>query len=64
MNILFKKLKFKIMPKKLVSCVAKVQKQGHSKSSAYGICAKSTGWVHGKGNSWVNKKTGAKYKGK
>jgi len=52
------------MPAVLKRCVAHLQAKGKSKSSAYGICAKSTGWVHGKGKSWVNKKTGAKYKGK
>lgn len=51
-------------PRKLVSCVSKVQRQGHSKSSAYGICSKSTGWKKAKGGGWTNRKTGAKYKGK
>jgi len=31
------------MPKKLMRCVKKVQNKGNSKSSAYGICIKSTG---------------------
>ena len=31
------------MPKKLMSCVKKVKKQGKSKSSAFAICIKSTG---------------------
>jgi hypothetical protein len=31
------------MPKKLERCLRKVQKSGTSKSSAYGICVKSTG---------------------
>ena len=51
------------MPKKLTDCVRKVQAQGKSKSSAYGICCKSTGWRKGKGNSWHNVKTGSKYRG-
>ncbi len=31
------------MPKKLMDCVKKVQAKGHSKSSSYAICVKSTG---------------------
>jgi len=31
------------MPKKLMRCVKKVQKQGKDESAAYGICIKSTG---------------------
>jgi hypothetical protein len=52
------------MPKKMMSCVKKVQRSGKSKSSAYGICSSSTGWTKKKGGGWKNKKTGASYKGK
>ena len=52
------------MPRKMMSCVRKVQAQGKSKSSAYGICSKSTGWVKKSGGGWRNKKTGKIYKGK
>lgn len=31
------------MPAKLMRCVRKVKAKGHSTSSAYGICIKSTG---------------------
>jgi hypothetical protein len=31
------------MPKKLMSCVKQVMAQGKDKSSAFGICVKSTG---------------------
>jgi len=52
------------MPAKIKRCVAKVQAKGHSKSLSYAICSKSTGWKKGKGKTWKNTKTGAKYKGK
>jgi hypothetical protein len=44
------------MPEKLDRCVRKVRKKGYTKSEAYAICSKSTGWVRGKGGKWVNKK--------
>lgn len=37
------------MPKKLESCVKKVQAQGKSKSSSYAICTKATGQKAHKG---------------
>lgn len=37
------------MPKKLERCVKDVQKQGKSKSSAFGICVSSTGLKPHKG---------------
>jgi hypothetical protein len=43
------------MPKKLEDCVKEVQKKGHDKNAAYGICAKSTGWVKAKGGGWKHK---------
>jgi hypothetical protein len=52
------------MPKKLMSCVSKVQAQGHSKSSAYAICSKSTGWKRQTGGGWRNERTGKKFGGK
>ena len=52
------------MPKKITSCVSKLQRSGKSKSSAYAICSKSTGWVRKSGGGWRNKKTGKIYKGK
>lgn len=45
------------MPPKLERCVRKVMRQGKSKSSAYAICSKSTGWKRGKGGKWVKRKT-------
>jgi len=44
------------MPATLDRCVKKVQKQGKSKSSAYAICSKSTGWKVGKGSTKRKKK--------
>jgi hypothetical protein len=44
------------MPKILDKCVKKVKKQGKSKSSAYAICVKSTGWKKKKGGGWTKKK--------
>ena len=49
------------MPKELERCVKDVESQGKDKSSAYGICAKSTGWVRKKGGGWTNKKTGENF---
>jgi len=51
------------MPKKLEDCVQDVMKQQRkegkslkeAKSAAYGICAKSTGWVRKKGGGWRKK---------
>lgn len=40
------------MPKVLDRCVKKVKKKGHSESSAYAICSKSTGWKRAKGGGW------------
>jgi len=44
------------MPEKLDRCVRKVKRKGYTKSEAYAICAKSTGWVRGSGGKWVKKK--------
>ncbi len=44
------------MPKQLEDCVKKVRRKGYTKSEAYAICSKSTGWVRGKGGKWVKKK--------
>lgn len=52
------------MPAKLERCVKHVQEQGKSKSSAYAICANSTGWKRGKNGSWKNERTGKKFGGK
>ena len=49
------------MPKKLEDCVSDLKVQGKDESTAYAICAKSTGWVRKKGGGWVNKKTGETY---
>jgi hypothetical protein len=49
------------MPKELEKCVSDVKASGKSDSEAYGICAKSTGWVRKKGGGWKNKKTGETY---
>jgi hypothetical protein len=48
------------MPAALEKCVQGVQKSGKSKSEAYAICSKKTGWVRSK-NGWKNKKTGETY---
>jgi len=40
-------------PKPLERCVRKVRQKGHSKSSAYAICVKSTGWKKKKGGGWT-----------
>ena len=48
------------MPEKLDRCVRKVKRKGYTKSEAYAICAKSTGWVRGGGGKWVKKKKGGK----
>ena len=45
------------MPKKLEDCVSKVMNQGKNRSSAYAICAKSTGWVKGKDGTWTKKES-------
>lgn len=52
------------MPAKLVRCVQHVQAQGKSKSSAYAICSKSTGWTKDKGGGWKNERSGKKFGGK
>ena len=44
------------MPKQLEDCVKKVRRKGYTKSEAYAICSKATGWVRGKGGEWVKKK--------
>jgi hypothetical protein len=44
------------MPKKLDRCVRKVMRKGYTKSQAYAICSKSTGWVRGPGGKWIKKK--------
>lgn len=45
------------MPAELDRCVEEVKKQkGVSKSMAYAICAKQTGWKRKKGGGWTNKK--------
>lgn len=44
------------MPAKLDRCVTKLIKQGYSKSSAYAICSKSTGYVRNKNNRWIKKR--------
>ncbi len=44
------------MPKQLDDCVKKVMQKGYTKSQAYAICAKSTGWVKRSGGKWINKK--------
>jgi hypothetical protein len=49
------------MPKKLEDCVNDLKAQGKDQSSAYAICAKSTGWVRKEGGGWKNKKTGEVY---
>jgi len=48
------------MPKKLDRCVRKVRKQGKSKSAAYGICSKSTGYKRKKGGGWSKRKRSRK----
>lgn len=40
------------MPRKLDRCVSKVMGTGKTKSSAYAICTKSTGYVRKKGGGW------------
>jgi hypothetical protein len=52
------------MPKKLMSCIHKVQAQGKSKDAAYGICSNSTGWKRSKGGGWKNVRSGKKFGGK
>ncbi len=52
------------MPQKLESCVKKVCAQGHSKSSAYALCSKSTGWTRSEGGGWKNERTGKTFGGK
>ncbi len=47
-------------PKKLERCVKKVQAQGKSKSSAYGICVNSTGIKKRKGGGWTKGKSSKK----
>jgi len=42
------------MPKVLDDCVNHLIAKGHSKSSAYAICVKSTGWKKGK-DGWTKK---------
>jgi hypothetical protein len=44
------------MPRALDSCVKKVMRKGYTKSKAYAICSKSTGWVRGSGGKWVKRK--------
>lgn len=44
------------MPKKLDRCVKGVMRGGKSKSSAYGICVKSTGIKKKKGGGWTKGK--------
>ena len=46
------------MPASIKKCVKDVEAQGKDKSAAYGICAKSTGWVRKKGGGWRNEKNG------
>jgi hypothetical protein len=48
------------MPKILEDCVKDLMKKGYDEQSAYAICAKSTGWVKGKGGKWVSKKKKSK----
>lgn len=52
------------MPAKLVRCVKHLQDQGKSKSSAYAICSKSTGWQRKSGGGWKNVRTGKTFGGK
>jgi hypothetical protein len=52
------------MPAKLERCVKKVCAQGKSKSSAYAICAKSTGWTKKTGGGWKNNRSGKTFGGK
>lgn len=44
------------MPAKLERCVQDLMRQGHSKSSAYAICVKSTGIKKKKGGGWTKGK--------
>lgn len=44
------------MPEKLDRCVKKVMKKKYTKSQAYAICSKSTGWKRGKGGKWIKRK--------
>ena len=48
------------MPKKLENCVNKVQRSGKDESSAYAICAKSTGIKRKKGGGWTRGKKSVK----
>jgi hypothetical protein len=48
------------MPKKIERCVKKVQRKGHSKSSAFAICSKSTGIKRKKGGGWTKGKKAKK----
>jgi hypothetical protein len=50
------------MPAKLDRCVRKVKAKGHSKSSSYAICSKSTGIKKKKGGGWTKGKTTKKKK--
>jgi len=49
------------MPKKLEDCVQGVISSGKTKSEAYAICGKKTGWVKKEGGGWKNTKTGELY---
>lgn len=46
------------MPTKLDRCVKQVMSKGNTKSSAYAICSKSTGYVRNKKGGWTKKKKG------
>jgi hypothetical protein len=44
------------MPAELDSCVESVMKEGKSKSQAYAICVKRTGWRRKKGGGWTKRR--------
>ena len=44
------------MPKIIDRCVEKLRRKGKSKSAAYGMCSKSTGFKKCKGGKWRKKK--------
>lgn len=45
------------MPKKLDDCVKKLMAKGKTKSQAYAICSKSTGYKKAKGGKWTKRKS-------
>jgi hypothetical protein len=44
------------MPAILDQCVKKLMRQGKTKSQAFAICSKTTGWKKGKKGKWIKRK--------